>query len=490
MLCILVSRTKTKQDGERKMQMLLASMWKDIKKKISEIFQPSELSKIARKNKFIQRSTSLLQGKDFIELMTAASIDPQVVPLEILCCKLREINPEADLTAQSLMERINRPESASFLKSVFQKSLEHGLTSIVEQVPADLLKPFNNVYLEDCTECALNEELQEDFKGSGGGASKACVKLDFIYEIMQKNVFSVELTDRNSPDQKLAQRHLDIIKKGDLWIRDLGFFDVTVLKMIDVMGAYFLSRLHAAAHVYLNKEDEDPIDLAKYINKNFPNDSVIDLQVFVTADKLPCRLVAYRAPKELAEKRRREANKEAKKKGRTQRQANINRLDFSFFITNVPKEIWKAEVVGTVYTVRWQIELIFKNWKSNLKIHYLKGTNPDRIRCLLYVRLIVIVIINIIYRFTAWYAQQFGREISLHKLINWLKVDNKLARLIVKGFNIKLFDVLVREILKTMCKGKGKRKTTQDALEEGIHYCDLYVNLNIENDENQGLKIA
>lgn len=430
------------------------------KKKISEIFQPSTLFQLARQSKFIQRSTSLLQGKDFIELMTVASIDPQATSLEGLCGKLREINPEADLTAQSLMERINRPASASFLKIIFQKSIENGLINIVEQVPPELLRPFNNVYVEDCSECALNEELQENFKGSSGGASKASVKLDFIYEIIQKTIFSVEITDRKEPDQKLAQRHLDIIKKGDLWIRDLGFFDAIVLKKIDEMGAYFLGRLPASAYAYLNKEDEHPIDLAKYINSKYPRDSVIDLQVFVTAEKLPCRLIAYRAPKELAEKRRREANKEAKKKGRTQKQANIDRLDFTLFITNVSKDIWKAEVVGTVYTVRWQIELIFKNWKSCLKIHYLKGTNPNRIRCLLYGKLISIVIINIIHKFAAWNAQKLGREISLHKVVNWLRVDNKLAAIIVKGFNRKFFNLLIREIPKILCKNKRKRKTT------------------------------
>lgn len=468
----------------------LAGIWTDIKEKISEIFQSSTIFKLARESKFTQRSTGLLQGEDFIELMTAASIDPQTVSLVSLCSKLREINPDIDLTAQSLMERINRPESVLFLKTIFQKSIENGLVNIVEQIPPELLRPFNNVYLEDCSECALNEELQEDFKGSSGGASKASVKLDFIYEIIQKTIFSVELTDRRSPDQKLAQKHLDIIKKNDLWIRDLGFFDVTVLEKIDAMGAYFLSRLPASAHVYLNKEDKHPIDLAEYINSNYLNTAVIDLQVFVTSEKLPCRLVAYCAPQELAEKRRREANKEAKKKGRIQKQANINRLDFSFFITNVPKEIWKAEVVGTVYTVRWQVELIFKNWKSSLKIHYLKGINPNRIRCLLYGKLISIVIINIIHKFAAWYAQKLGREISHHKVVNWLKIDNKLAVIIVKSFNWKFFSLLIREIPKTLCKDKRKRKTTQEALEASIHYCDLYVDLNAEFIEPKRAKVA
>src|SRR5689334_23115236 len=93
-----------------------ANAWKSLKKKVAEVFHPNEIAKIAKETKFIQRSTSLLQGKDFIDLMSAISLDPKIVPLEGLCIALRELNPTADLTPQSLMERINNPRAAEFLK--------------------------------------------------------------------------------------------------------------------------------------------------------------------------------------------------------------------------------------------------------------------------------------------------------------------------------------------------------------------------------------
>lgn len=468
----------------------LTAIWGNIKNMITEIFQTKELSNIARKTKFIQRSTSLLQGKDFLELMTTASIDSKAVSLEGLCGILRDRKLEADLTPQSLMERINQPGAVDFLKTVFQNSLKTALTNIIECVPPDLLASFNNVWLEDCSECVLNEHLKKYFKGSSGVTSKSCVKLDLIYEIKQKNVFSVDLVDRRSPDQKLAQRHLEIVRKGDLWIRDLGFFDVSVFKTMAVIGAFFLSRLPACVNAYINKEDKNAVDLAEYINRNFPEHAVIDMQVFVTIEKFPVRLVAYRAPKELAEKRRREANKEAKKKGRQRAEASMNRLDFSFFITNVPKEIWKAEVVGTVYTVRWQIELIFKSWKSQMQINYLKGINPDRIRCLLYGKLIVIAVINIIYKLCDWYAQKLRKEISLPKVVNWLKSGQRLVLIIFEKFSYNLFNSLIREIPRTLSKKTRRRKTTQNALEQGIPYLDLYANLYIQDTKNEYVKVA
>jgi Transposase DDE domain len=483
--------TKTKKRRTKmNLQSSLVEIWSNTNGMIAQIFKPKELSNIARKTKFIQRSTSLLQGKDFLEMMTTASIDPKSVSLEALCGKLRDRNPEADLTPQSLMERINQPEAVDFLKTVFQNSLKTSLENTLKRVPPIILASFNNVWIEDCSECVLNEHLAEAFKGSSGVTSKSCVKLDLIYEIKKKNIFSVDLTDRRSPDQKLAQRHLEIVQKGDLWIRDLGFFDVSVFKTMVAIGAFFLSRLPACVYVYINKEDKDPVDIAEYINHNFPNHAVIDMQVFVTTEKFPVRLIAYRAPKELAEKRRREANKEAKKKGKQRSKASKNRLDFSFFITNVPKEIWEAEVIGTVYTVRWQIELIFKSWKSQMQINYLKGINPDRIRCLLYGKLIIISIINIIYKLCDWYAQKLDKEISLPKVVNWLKTGQRLSLIVFEKFSYNLFNSLIREIPRTLSKKKGKRKTTQDALEEGIPYCDLYANLYTQVDDYKRIKVS
>lgn len=419
-----------------------------------------------------------MQGESFVELMSAASIDSKTASLSGLSSTLRILNPEVDITAQALMQRINNPSAATFLKKVFQKVLEIKIEDIAKRVPPNLLQPFSNVWIEDCSECMLHGALQNEFKGSGE-ASKSSVKIDLIYEMKQKNIHSVDLVDRRSPDQKLAQKHLDIVGKGDLVIRDLGFFDSTVLNAIDEAEAFFLSRLPGCVNVYLNKDDEVPTDIAKYLSRKFPSDSVIEIPVFISTEKVPCRMIAYRAPQEVVNQRRRAAIKTAKKKGRTPTEERLRRLDFTFFLTNVPVEILQAEVVGTLYTVRWQLELIFKNWKSSLQINYLKGTDPNRIRCLLYGKLIMITLMNLIYKLLDWYAQQTSREISLHKVVNWLKRGDKFMRWILRDPNLNFIKLLEQEILKTLCKDKRKqRKTTEQCLNMAISYEDIYVKYN------------
>src|SRR5438093_9411749 len=48
---------------------------------------------------------------------------------------------------------------------------------------------------------------------------------------------------------------------------------------------------------------------------------------------------------------------------------------------------------------------MFKNWKSLLNIHILKGTRPERIKCILYGRLITITMMTLLASYASWYAE-------------------------------------------------------------------------------------
>jgi hypothetical protein len=121
----------------------------------------------------------------------------------------------------------------------------------------------------------------------------------------------------------------------------------------------------------------------------------------------------------------------------------------------------KAEDVPTLYRVRWQIELTFKNWKSLLSINILKGTRRERIECFLYGRLTAIVILTMICGTAARYiCSCLKREASFHKIINWLKRKGRLSEALRSGSPEKLIEELLN-ISKSMCKQKRKRKTTR-----------------------------
>ena len=263
------------------------------------------------------------------------------------------------------------------------------------------------------------------------------------------------------------------MNKNTLNIQDLGYFEIDSFCGVEDSGGYYLSRLLGNALVYLKKEDEKPIELGKHLQKLQEKGKPLDIEVFITHKKMKTRLVAYPVPEEVFNKRRREYTKASKKK--TPSSELIARQRFTILITNVPKEIWVWKIVGTVYKIRWQIELIFKVWKSQLCVHYLKGTNPHRIRCLIYARILAVSLITVIYSGIASLLCPFGLELSLPKFVNWLKRNGRIENIILKGFASELWNVLINE-LDLLCKEwERKRKTSQQHIQEEISFLETFI---------------
>lgn len=93
-------------------------------------------------------------------------------------------------------------------------------------------------------------------------------------------------------------------------------------------------------------------------------------------------------------RRRRKANKLAKSHGYTSSSKNQKLLGWSLFITNIPETKIKAKNIELLYKLRWQIELLFKLYKSHFRLDKFQTSNPCRVLCELYARLCAILIFH------------------------------------------------------------------------------------------------
>lgn len=67
---------------------------------------------------------------------------------------------------------------------------------------------------------------------------------------------------------------------------------------------------------------------------------------------------------------------------------------WNLFITNGPPEWLDSQQTLQLYRVRWQIELLFRLWKSQAKLSQVGRYRKARIICQLYARLIALVLFN------------------------------------------------------------------------------------------------
>jgi hypothetical protein len=440
-------------------------------------FKNEECEALARKTGFIQRSTSRLTGSGFFNLLTVEALDEPTVSYEGLCDILEERNPNSQITPQALCERINSDGAVEFLKAGLARTLKETTRQQSATMETAWLKPFSRVLLQDSTQMQIHEQLADAFKGSGGNASAACVKVDYSYDVKNEKAEHIAIRQGADSDQGFAEDLAVRVQKGDLVIRDLGYFCLNFFAYLASVGAYFLSRLSFNVNVYLTIDADEPVKLIQHINRFGDGSKTMEFNVFLgQKHRIPVRLVVYRLPSDVYRKRQKAAIKAAKRKGRGISLSYLKFLKYTFFITNVPAILWPKEAVGTVYRLRWQVELVFKNWKSLFLINVLKGTRPERILCLIYGRLIVILVVQRLLALACAQAVNEQRELSFCKATQWLMRGGRL----LKAFLDRQFGGLLRRMvscLKRLLKQKRKRLTTWHTIAQQVAYLDSFADL-------------
>src|SRR5262249_13312727 len=118
-------------------------------------------------------------------------------------------------------------------------------------------------------------------------------------------------------------------------------------------------------------------------------------QLYVAArQRLAVRVVCQRLPEPAVAQRRRKALAAARQKGHTCSQAYLDWLSWTVFITHSsPLPLSFAQILH-FYAIRWQIELIFKVWKSQARLAQTGSYRPERVLCTLYARLLGLVIFH------------------------------------------------------------------------------------------------
>lgn len=290
------------------------------------------------------------------------------------------------VTAQAVEQRFSS-ELADFLERLFRRSISTVVQS--QDTLAPILNRFTDVLLLDSTSFTLPPELAELFPGCGGsyGAGKAAVKFQVQFSLKTGALDTIKIEPGRDCDQKTSLQD-DPLAPRTLRIADLGYFDTEVFERYGQDDVYWLSRLVCGTNTY--SVDGERLELLKWLAVNGP---LVDDKILVGAKrKLECRIIAWRVPEEVANRRRQKVIDEHKRKGRTPSAERLAWCDWMILITNLPAEMLSAEEACVLYRSRWQIELIFKRWKSQGMIADLQGSTVNRKMAKLWARLLAVIV--------------------------------------------------------------------------------------------------
>lgn len=436
---------------------------------LTDFFASDAIEAAARRTGFVQR-TSKLTGKLFLALVTFGAWSDATTTLAQLAAKATQLDEQVEVSPEAIHQRMNR-RALAFLQDMLQRALAK--VQAVEQVCDDgLFTDFTKVYLADSTGFALPDSLHDLFPGSGGSAAKAGAKIQAVWDYKSSVLGHFALTPWNIPDQTYVDTVVALAQKGVLFLFDLGYFKIKAFARIATAGAYFLSRLnHQTTLLHTAAGPVQPLALVSWLT-TVAGDST-EHPIFLGAkERVACRLVAYRMPESIVNERRRLAKKKAKKKGYTPSKAHLALLAWNLFITNVPPTIWRTATIRQVYPIRWQVELIFKSWKSYLHLASIKTKKVNPTLCYLYGRMLLVLLTYALcpqLRATLWAKQQ--RELSVLKLVRHFQAlaDRWMHAIFQPEFVLRRF--LQRTCAtaeRLVAKASRKRHTTAQILRENL----------------------
>ncbi len=284
----------------------------------------------------------------------------------------------------------------------------------------------------------VDNSLAEYYPGSGGSASKASVRIQLEYDLLSGTIVDLSLNAFNDQDAKNSITTLELVEPGDLIVRDLAYMHLDALHGIIDQYANFLCRLNSTTKVY-RKQDGEFVELdfgaiIKFMREN----RIKQLEEIVALGEnkdLQVRLFLFLMPTAVHNQRIRKAQINAKKKGYQLSKAFKIRAALSLFITSAPVELIRIDVVHKIYSLRWQIELTFKVWKSICKIDKVKKVKKERLECYILAKLLIIVLCWRIAWFTnRLLAKYYGQNLSFFKAFKTFMHDmHRLEKMIVDG---------------------------------------------------------
>ncbi len=232
-----------------------------------------------------------------------------------------------------------------FMRAVFEHLLKQFLVKVLTPLPAHALRRFQDIVIHDGSSFALQDSLQERFPGRFTAVKPAAVEVHATMSVLHDQPLRVTI----APDC-LAEKHFlpdPAWLSGKLLLADRGYGQLEYCRSLVDANASFIIRF---------KKDVNPTILQGEVIQGRPlkvlgkklrdlklQGRSLDVDVEWTKGRRPLtlRLVLLWNPRE-----RRHV----------------------VLVTNLPRSL-DAESISQLYRLRWQVELLFKEWKSHANLH-------------------------------------------------------------------------------------------------------------------------
>lgn len=304
--------------------------------------------------------------------------------VESIADLLREFNYQNDVTVayKAFYNRLAHPGFAAFMRQMFVRFVEQLSVQTLAPEGHTAVSKFKDIVIQDGSSFALKKTLSAAFPGRFTTVEPAAVEIHATYSGFFDEVGAVQI----APDKEAERQFLPAAATlaGCLLLADRGYPGVDYFEAVDKEQGAFIVRLSRSHDPWVRAAWVDgrrvqlqkPLRLSVFIAQHAQHR--MDLDVEYERGK---RIVGFRVVV-----------------------LPGNETTMTRLCTNLSRTPFSLDLVARLYRFRWQIELLFKEWKSYANLHKFDTANEHIAAGLIWASLCAAVL----KRFLAHAAQLVG----------------------------------------------------------------------------------
>jgi hypothetical protein len=254
------------------------------------------------------------------------------------------------VTYKAFYNQVAKPRFADFARTMAERLISDMTLKVLGFEKGHAFAEFRHIIIQDGSSFAIHDGLREVFPGRFKVVKPAAVELHTTMDLLCDAPTTVVLTPDTTNEQAFLPE--PALLRTSLLLADRGYIDLHYLHRVQEEGGFFLIRAKAGMNpqvVEAFREDGKRLRSLrnkplKTIHAQLPKRQRVELGVRWEVDGHPLclRLILSWNPRTKS---------------------------FCYFLTNLPPKRYPLEVICRAYKWRWQVELLFKEWKSYANLH-------------------------------------------------------------------------------------------------------------------------
>jgi len=269
------------------------------------------------------------------------------------------------ITYKAFYNQVAKPHFADFARTMTERLISEMTLKVLGFAKGHAFAAFRHIVIQDGSSFAIHDGLREVFPGRFKAVKPAAVELHTTMDLLCDAPTTVVLTPDTTSEQAFLPAPASL--QASLLLADRGYVDLHYLRRVQDEGGFFLIRAKAGMNPQvLEAFREDGTRLRSLRNKSLqaihaklPKRQRVELVVQWQVDGAPLCL-------------------------RLILSWNRRTKSFCYFLTNLPSQGYPIEVICRAYKWRWQVELLFKEWKSYANLHAFDTANTALVEGLIW----------------------------------------------------------------------------------------------------------